>query len=311
MLDKIKSVMIGHAIGDALGVPVEFNTRDSLKERPVTKMTGFGTYNVPAGTWSDDTSMSLCALESLKDGDTKYDDIMENFCKWYYNDQFTATGVMFDVGNTCADAVENYFKLRCTPLKCGSKSVNSNGNGSLMRIHPFVLYAYCNSIAGNDLTAIIRDASSLTHAHNISIDGCIIYAHILIEILKNPSKASIYNGICQATYNISHESKECYARLLDNGFATTIESKIKSSGYIVDSLEAAVWCLLTTDNYVDCVLKAVNLGGDTDTIGAIAGGLAGALYGVGSIPTEWLESLKNISYIDDLCESAHKKWSEK
>lgn len=311
VIDKIKSVMLGHAIGDALGVPVEFCARESLEKRPVTKMVGFGTYNVPAGTWSDDTSMSLCALESLGKGVVKYDDIMENFCKWYYHNEFTATGIMFDVGNTCANAIENYFDLGRAPLKCGSISVNSNGNGSLMRIHPFVLYAYSKGIVGSDLIDVIRNASSLTHGHIISIDACIIYSCILTQLLKNPDKDSIYNGLYRAERSISYASKTCYARLFSEDFAITAKSEIKSSGYVVASLEAAIWCLLTTDNYTDCVLKAVNLGGDTDTIAAIAGGLAGALYGIDSIPAEWLKTLKNKNYIDDLCESAYKKWSEK
>ena len=308
MLNKIKSVMLGHAVGDALGVPVEFCSRESLEKRPVTEMTGFGTYNVPAGCWSDDTSMSLCALHSLSKGKVDYKDIMENFCEWYYHDEFTATGVMFDVGNTCASAIENYFDLRYNPLKCGATSVNANGNGSLMRIYPFVLYAYSKGIVGSDLINVIKNASSLTHAHIISIDACIIYSCILTQLLKNPDKDSIYNGLYRAERSISYASKTCYARLFSEDFATTAKSEIKSSGYVVASLEAAIWCLLTTESYKDCVLKAVNLGGDTDTIAAIAGGLAGALYGIDSIPQQWLETLKKKDYIEHMCEAAYKNW---
>ena len=311
MLDKVRSVMIGHAVGDALGVPVEFASRNSLKHFPVTDMSGFGTYNVPAGTWSDDTSMSLCALESLAQGTVDYDDIMKNFCKWYYDDEFTATGVMFDVGNTCADAIVNYFDAQCTPQKCGRSDERSNGNGSLMRIHPFVLYAYCNGIKDEEvLVEMIADASSLTHAHSCSIDGCVIYTYILNELLNNPSKESVYCGLNKAKRKV-HSTTKYYDRLLNQDIATYNVSSINSSGYVVDTLEAAIWCLLTTENYSDCVLKAVNLGSDTDTVAAVAGGLAGALYGIDAIPERWLKALQNKDYIEDMCKKAYNNWEVK
>ena len=308
MLNKIKGIMLGHAVGDAIGVPVEFCSRSNLEEHPVTDMTGFGTHNVPAGTWSDDTSMSLCALESLSKGKVDYDDIMQNFCEWYHEGKFTATGKVFDIGNTCATAIDNYTRLGTAAIKCGLSNINSNGNGSLMRIHPFVMYAFYNNIKDDKLVYMIEMASRLTHSHDISIDGCIIYAYILIELLKDTSKESIYKGIKHASEAMSFNSEGHYKRLLELNIATLDKTEIKSSGYVVHSLEAAVWCLLTTNTYKDCILKAVNLGKDTDTVAAIAGGLAGALYGINSIPKQWLDTLKKKNYIDSLCENAYKKW---
>ena len=306
-MNQIKAVMLGHAVGDALGVPVEFNNRESLKNNPVTSMRGFGTYHVPSGTWSDDTSMSLCALDVLSKGTVNYQSIMKNFCSWYYHDKFTATNVLFDVGNACADAIETYFNLRHSATKCGSNSEWSNGNGSLMRIHPFVLYAYYNNIDDDTLVDMIASASSLTHAHQCSIDGCTIYAYVLKEILNNQSKQSVYNGLNKVKNQVKTKNKY-YNRLLNQDIVSVDEREIKSSGYVVDSLEAAIWCLLTTDNYHDCVLKAVNLGEDTDTVAAIAGGLAGALYGIESIPKDWLETLKKKDMIENMCETAYYNW---
>lgn len=307
-LNTIKAVMLGHAIGDALGVPVEFCRRDILEQHPITDMIGFGTYNLPAGCWSDDTSMSLCALESLSKGTIDYDDIMRNFCKWYYDSEFTADGHMFDIGGTCLMAIHNYIDLGMSVYKCGIKHQNANGNGALMRIHPFVLYAFYNGINNSDFTRMIIEASSLTHAHHISIDGCIIYAYVLRALLENPSKTSIYNGLNMASYDVYYHPSQYYSRLLERDISKIDQEQIESSGYVVDSLEAAVWCLLTTENYTDCVLKAVNLGGDTDTIAAIAGGLAGALYGIHSIPQKWIETLKRKNYIEGMCKKAYNAW---
>lgn len=310
-MDKIKSVMIGHAVADALGVPVEFCSREKLKEKPVTEMLGFGSYSVPAGSWSDDTSMSLCALESLARGRVDYDEIMQNFGKWYYNDEFTPSGEMFDVGNTCSCAIDNYHKENCTYKDCGLNDVRSNGNGSLMRIHPFVLYAHYKMMPLKDWEPMIFEASALTHAHERSKLACGIYAYILMHLLSDSNIGAVETALRRAALHYQDNAEYThYARLFDPGFENLDVSEIKSSGYVVDTLEAAVWCLLTTDNYKDCVLKAVNLGNDTDTVAAIVGGLAGALYGYEAIPKEWRDTLIKRKHIEAMCERAYKDWQE-
>lgn len=307
MINTIKAVTLGHAVGDALGVPVEFCDREFLEDHPVTDMTGFGTYKVPAGAWSDDTSMSLCALESLSKGVVNYDEIMQNFGKWYFNADFTATDEVFDIGNTCYIAIKNYSSGH-KATKCGCNDEMSNGNGSLMRIYPFVLYAYCNEIEDDSFIEIITKASSLTHSHQCSVDGCLIYAYVLRELLENPSKESVYKGL-ETAKNIVR-SQEPYSRLLNGDIAIVDKKDIKSGGYVVDSLESSIWCLLTTENYSDCVLKAVNLGKDTDTVAAITGSLAGALYGIDSIPENWLRTLIKKAYIEKMCEAAGETWGK-
>ena len=142
MSDKIKAVMLGHAVGDALGVPAEFASRSELDNAPITDMEGFGTYPYPAGTWSDDTSMSLAALDVLKNGQIHWGEIMLNFVEWLQHDKYTATDETFDVGRTCENAITNYLSDIIKATESGEKGERSNGNGSLMRIHPFVLYMY-------------------------------------------------------------------------------------------------------------------------------------------------------------------------
>ena len=301
--DMIKSVVFGHAVGDALGVPVEFSFRDELKEDPVTDMRGYGCYSMPAGSWSDDTSMSIAALDSLADGRLDFESIMSNFCDWYRSGKYTPTGKMFDVGGTCSRAIENYF-LRSLPAnECGISQMSSNGNGSLMRIYPFVLFCILNKLSDGECDDVIAKASSLTHAHKISVLACKIYARVLTALTDLQSKESVIQALNETKIRYSDDPYlGIFERLFDSKFKALPESAIKSSGYTVDTLEAALWCLLTTDSYKECVLKAVNLGEDTDTVAAVAGSLAGAMYGYSEIPKEWLDTLIKKEYISEMCE---------
>lgn len=312
MQKKIKSMLFGFAVADALGVPVEFKSRESLKKNPVTSMQGFGTYNQPAGTWSDDTSMTLATMKSisrLKKID--YADIMENFSFWLETGAFTPFGKVFDCGMTCRRAIFDFstkiFGKTKSPLECGATDENSNGNGSLMRILPVVCYLY--KIYGenfnSDAMKKIHEISCLTHAHKRSQIGCGIYSLIAVELLsgKNISE-SIEVGLEKAkTFYADEPELKNYSRLFQADFKNLSEDEIKSSGYVVHTLEAALWCLLNTDSYKNLALKAVNLGDDTDTVAAVAGGLAGISYGLESIPSEWLETLQNKNYLEDIAEN--------
>lgn len=306
MLNTIKAVVLGGAVADALGVPVEFSVREKLTLHPVTEMQGFGTYDVPAGSWSDDTSMSIAALDSLKTGKLDYNEIMQNFVKWLSQGEYTPEGKVFDVGHTCLTAVKNSCTGR-SPLECGLPSDSANGNGSLMRVHPFVLYSvFAKGALDID---IIHNASRLTHAHKRSLIGCGIYAFVLAEIIANPTRDSVFEGLKKSCEYYTAEAELFpYIRLMAIDFPDIAEQDIKSTGYVVDTLEAALWCLLNTSNYKDCVLKAVNLGSDTDTVAAVAGTLAGALYGYESIPEEWLNTLIKRDYIEEMCGDAAKNW---
>lgn len=304
MLNKIKSVVLGHAVGDALGVPVECCTREELEANPVTDMIGFGSHPVPAGCWSDDTSMSLCALDSLAKGKVDYNEIMQNFARWATSADFTATGEMFDIGRTCLKAIRRYLNSDSKDAAMsGLDGELYNGNGSLMRIHPFALMAFYNDEIRAEWECVIENASALTHAHERSKLGCKIYTLILFHLLEEASVDSVMKALKAAKVMFAENTEKYhYQRLLTDGFSKLSRDEIKSSGYVVDTLEAAIWCLLTTNDYKTCVLKAVNLGGDTDTVAAVAGGLAGALYGYETIPHKWLETLLRREYIEDMCE---------
>ncbi len=307
----IKSAIIGFAVGDALGVPVEFSSREKMDAKPVEKMEGFGTYPYPAGTWSDDTSMTLATLDSLKDG-IDFEDMMKKFCEWYKCAKYTASDVVFDIGNATRDSLVDYLQNAIPAVKCGRENSWNNGNGSLMRIMPMVLYLFFSGekeISTEDKIDYIEKCSCLTHAHSRSVIGCGIYAFVVWELLLEKSKKAIIRGLRKAEEHYkNHPEFRHYIRIFDENFKDTTRKEISGSGYVVHCLEAAIWCLLNTDSYKDCVLSAVNLGEDTDTTASVAGGLAGLLYGYNEIPEDWRNTLIRRKYIEELCENAAECW---
>ena len=226
------------------------------------------------------------------------DDIMNNFVGWLKHDEFTANGYTFDVGNTTAGAIRNYIN-GAEVDRCGLRDADSNGNGSLMRILPMALYT--------DSLDDIHAVSALTHAHPRSLIACGIQCLIARELLSGkPSARAVGDGLLRAEdyYSRSEYAEELkhYERLFDPKFDMLDEDAIESSGYVVHSLEAALWCLLNTTDYRSLALKAVNLGRDTDTVGAIAGGLGGLAYGLESIPSEWIGALQNKTLLNRIAE---------
>lgn len=302
----IRGMLLGLATGDALGVPVEFESRRTLQSDPVTGMRSYGSWAQPAGTWSDDTSLTIAAMESIsRRGRIDFDDVAENFLRWYEHDDFTATGERFDVGNTTRAAIVRFSRRILPPTKCGSTEINSNGNGSLMRILPAALYLYGKrGTIGGDELKVIHDFSALTHGHIISKMACGIYSLIAAQILNGKNISDAFKaGMDDAKkFYGADDAFKNFSRLCDENFATLPEDEISAAGYVVSTLEAALWCLLNTDNYKSLVLKVVNLGEDTDTAAAVAGGLAGMIYSVESIPVEWLNTLKRRDYLEKICE---------
>lgn len=308
MADYIRNGILGLAVADALGVPVEFRSRRELKDDPVTDMRGYGTYNQPEGTWSDDTSMTLCVADSLVNG-MDYADMMERFRCWAEEGEYTPFGQAFDIGGATSRAVSRYCG-GSEPLCCGGCEEHDCGNGSLMRALPVAFYLYARF--GTDISSaacmdIVHQVSSLTHSHPRCHIACGIYTHAAVRLIAGDSlQVAIKQGIAKAVdwyaHSASyHEELRCYSRLMDGGLEALAEGYIKSSGYVVDTLEAAFWCLLTTSSYSECVLKAVNLGEDTDTVAAVAGGLAGLYYRESGIPRAWLDALQNRAIIDAVC----------
>lgn len=316
---KVNSIVLdaimGFVVGDALGVPVEFRDRKQLKKEPVIDMREYGTHNQPKGTWSDDSSMTLATMDSLLCG-YDYDDMMIKFTKWAIHAEYTAHNHVFDMGISTRKAIAAYCK-GVEPVKCGGTTEKDNGNGSLMRIIPIILYLlekeklFHNNFA--KAVELVQEASCLTHAHTRSQMACAIYAKIFVDLAVNKNRKSITDIIIQSCndiieYYIKNGTEEEKAGLIYfsriqniHELITAEENSIYSTGYVMHTLEAAIWCFVTTQSYKECVLKAVNLGDDTDTVAAIAGGLAGVYYGYNQIPEGWLKVIKKREWIENLC----------
>ena len=302
MGEKMIAGILGFAVGDALGVPVEFLDREKLQKYTVKDMIGYGSHNVPAGTWSDDTSLMIATIDSIREkGIVDFDDIMYKFTEWVDYAKYTATDELFDIGISTRKAILN-FKRGEKAINCGTKGINENGNGSLMRILPFVYYLEFNNFSDEEKTTLINQASSLTHAHEISCLGCKIYADYISLLLNNVDKFVALELLKKINYNeyYSNESLKEYARILNGDLKNLHIDKVRSSGYVVDSLEASIWCTLKNNTYEDAIVTAINLGEDTDTIGAITGAINGIIYGKNNIPERWLNCLIKKDYLENI-----------
>lgn len=300
----IKSALFGVAVGDALGVPAEFKSREFLKENPVTDMTGHGTHHQPPGTFSDDSSLTFCLAEALTGGFDLHT-IGRNFVRWRDEGFWTARGFVFDIGGTTGQAIGRLRK-GVPPDLAGDSDELCNGNGSLMRILPLLFYLHDKPTGERfDLT---RRVSSLTHRHIRSVIACFIYLEYARLLLHGNGNWEAYDTLRKEIPALLNSLPVDPAeiarldRLLTGNIAEEPEEAIRGSGYVLHTLEASLWCLLTTGSYREAVLKAVNLGEDTDTTAAVTGGLAGLIYGWNSIPGHWLLQLARRVDIEELAE---------
>ena len=315
--ERVLGGLWGSLVGDALGVPVEFMDRAEVQTDPVTEMRGFGTHKQPAGTWSDDSSLLLCSTDSLIRHEFDAEDMGNRFVRWYQEEIWTPHGKVFDVGITTAGALARIANGTRAEL-AGGDDPFSNGNGSLMRIIPVSL-RFANLPIQQALNQVHR-ASALTHRHPRAQMACGLFTLVVRGLLNGQHAADAYKNALSA-FRAFYESdvwwsaeSDYFLGLLAGDLARRPESYILSEGYVLNTLTASLWCLLTTKSFRDCVLKAVNLGGDADTTGCVAGGLAGVAYGMKSIPSDWINQLARKGEVDclfqkfaDLCEQAGTK----
>ncbi|QSX35395.1 ADP-ribosylglycohydrolase family protein [Shewanella avicenniae] len=278
MQDKARGCLIGLAIGDAVGTTLEFQPRGSFT--PIDDMVGGGPFMLKKGYWTDDTSMALCLGHSLveSDGFDAHDQMLR-YCNWMENGYMSSIGICFDIGSTVSTALR-HFQHTGEPFS-GAKNRWSSGNGSIMRMAPVAIFYQENT----EKAEFYGGESSLTtHASDLCHDACRYFAKLLVYLIHGADK--------QAFHALSYTPRTPEVLMIKAGeFLHKTRDEIKGSGYVIDSLEAALWCFINSESYEECVLLAANLGDDADTTAAVAGQLAGAYYGYKAIRVDWRKAL--------------------
>ena len=288
--DRAVGALLGLAVGDAVGTTLEFRKRDS--DAPLTDMIGGGPFHLEAGQWTDDTQMALALADSLlAHPDLDEIDLMKRFVAWWRKGEYSCTGTCFDIGITTRTALQR-FKDTGNPI-AGSIDPRSAGNGSLMRLSPVAIRHW------NDTTALVdvaRRQSATTHGAQEAVDACAAFAELLAAAISGANKTELLTP--RATAYV-----DAVKAILNGSWRGKARNHIASSGYVIHSLEAALWCVGRSTNFREAILLATNLGDDADTVGAITGQLAGALWGASAIPPTWLERLAWRERITDMAAS--------
>ncbi|WP_308639604.1 ADP-ribosylglycohydrolase family protein [Paenibacillus silvisoli] len=300
MINRFQGSLIGLAIGDAIGTTVEFKEPGTFSK--VTDMTGGGVFHLPKGSWTDDTSMALCLAESLI-SKKQFDplDQMQRYVKWYRTGHLSSTGECFDIGNATVEALHR-FERTGEPFS-GSENKYSAGNGSIMRLAPVPLFF------ANDLYEAAKwsgISSKTTHSAKECVDACRLFGVMIAAAAKGMNKVDLLHP---ETFDHLWEHDPLAPKIYEvyqGSYKRLQPPDIQGSGYVVKSLEAALWAFYHGENFEEGVLSAVNLGNDADTTGAIYGQLAGAFYGVESMPKRWVEPLAMKELILDYATELHQ-----
>lgn len=283
---------VGLAVGDALGTTLEFSRRDEFPLH--TEIVGGGPFGLQAGEWTDDTSMALCLADSLLAmGRFDARDSMDRYVRWWREGENSSNGRCFDIGITISGALSRYEQSG-DPW-CGLTDPNTSGNGSLMRLAPIPIFFHDDIEQANEM-AIAQ--SRTTHASVESIEACEYYCTLIVEAINGDSKESILRSR-------KSQTSEKIRQIVSGDWKYKTRDQIESTGYVVHSLEAALWSIHTSISFEEALVKAVNLAGDSDTVGAIVGQLAGALWSYEAIPSRWLQTLKQHDHIVNLAKKLY------
>jgi len=295
-LERYLGSMLGLAVGDAVGAQVEFMRPGDFE--PVVDMVGGGVFGLPAGAFTDDTSMALCLAQSLVErGGFDPIDQLERYARWIREGYTSSIGRAFDVGGTCADAIMRFEGTR-RPY-CGSTNPNRAGNGSIMRLAPVPLF-----FARDPEKAVVMSAASsrTTHGAPNAVDGCRYLGALIVGAVSGASKEELLSGRYTPAPGVWERAPlaDAIREVADGSFVTKNPPEIRGTGYVVDSLEAALWAFHRGHSFEEGLMLAVNLGDDADTTAAVYGQLAGAFYGVSAIPQRFRDRLVMRDLIEGL-----------
>jgi len=278
--ERAMGSFVGLAVGDALGAPLEFSFRGSFE--PVKDMQEGGVFHLNRGEWTDDTSMALCLAESLLEtGEFNARDLMNRFAEWAFKGKFSSRPQSFGFGQTFFSSLIIY--QRTGDPYSGSLKPKRPGNGCIMRLSPIPIFFHPDK---QKVILISGESSKPTHGMPECIYASRLFGAMLEDALSGKGKEAILFG-----QEAEVEAPENIQDIANGNYQYKEENEIEGTFFAGKSLEAALWCFLKTDTYREAVLKAVNLGGDTDSTAAVCGQIAGAYYGFRAIPAEWVDVL--------------------
>lgn len=303
---KAKGLIYGGIVGDILGVPYEFLTREEMRDAPFTgEMIAYGTHNQPLGTWSDDTSMTLCLIDAMSgDGVFNLDDLGRKFVQWDTEGLWCSGDKLFDMGMATRHAIEN-LKAGVPPLVSGNTGFYSNGNGSLMRIAPlhFIFHKIHDDF---QRFVLVKNVSGITHGHPISVYSCYFYMLLLesIRIYQNRAYAFLHAKERFEAFLRKYptEFQDQFSKLLSPEFLDSRIENIHGTGFVVHTLEAAAWCFVKADSFEEAMKLTINLGDDTDTTASVCGSLCGYHFGLHQIPPVYLDKILKKDKLEPLIE---------
>ena len=298
--------LLGVAIGDALGVPFEFKSALEMKLNPAHEMVGYGTHRQPMGTWSDDSALTFCLAESLVKG---YDlvDMAKKFVAWKHHAYWSARGAIFDIGRTTSiaiaelDSILEYEEYDELPLLKEQANEQQNGNGSLMRILPLLFYIKGMPI--QEQWKYVWEVSALTHGHIRAAMCCLIYLKLAEALLEGKQKQEAYQQTRTVVQDFWEEiafdleERQHFNQFIQQDIQGLPRTKLKSGGYVIETIEASLWCFLKETSFEKTLFSVINLGHDTDTTAAVTGGLAGLYYGENKMPDYWKAALARLEDI--------------
>ncbi|NMO94604.1 ADP-ribosylglycohydrolase family protein [Paenibacillus lemnae] len=299
-LDRYYGCLFGLAAGDALGTTVEFSPPGTFE--PVADMTGGGVFHLQAGQWTDDTSMALCLADSLLSAPGfDPEDQMKRYSRWFREGYMSSTGTCFDIGNATREAILHFE--RTGERYCGSESKMAAGNGSIMRLAPIPMYFASNPAEVVRYSVL---SSRTTHASIECLDACRLFGAMILGALLGWEKEQILGRDAFTDWLGNDPLSSRIQEIADGSYLESEPPEIQGSGYVVKSLEAALWAFAKSSSFREGALLAVNLGDDADTTGAVYGQLAGAFYGAAGVPQEWLEKLHGYQTIRQLAEGLYR-----
>jgi ADP-ribosyl-[dinitrogen reductase] hydrolase len=279
--DRAIGAFIGLAVGDALGTTIEFSARDSYP--PVTDMVGGGPFRLSVGEWTDDTAMALCLAQSLlaNEGALNPKDLAERFVRWWKQGENSVNGRCFDIGNATRSALISFVQ---TGRPIGSSNPHSAGNGGIMRLAPAAIVARGEP---SKAASLARAQSEVTHAAPECLDSADVLARIVTAGIVGRGRDALVAGV------EANAGSPKVSAVANGSWRGKKRNEIRSSGYVVDTLEAALWSVGRSEDFEEAVLNAVNLGDDADTVGAVAGQVAGAIWGCSRIPERWKRRIED------------------